>query len=500
MEKMYSWRVYSSLKRNLILFTFTLLCSSVFSLTYNVTVPAATKTCYFAGEINGWTHQVMQKTDATHYTITIANATTTQPYKYCSGPGWAYVENTPDGNNRVYSASDVVTSWAAIYDPAIVPTDVTYNVTVPAGTNTCYFAGGATNWAFTAMQKVDETHYKITINTASPNDYKYCSGPDWSYEELDAAGLAISNRSYNAADVVIKWRAVYNPNPTGVTYNVTVPAGTKACYIAGEMNNWTHQSMTKIDETHYNISFPSATTAQKYKYTSGPDWCFEELTSSNTKVGDRTYSTNDVVAKWTAAWDPNATVMAVSNSLTLASGKVDRYSFNKATISNRTVDVWLPNGYSADKKYAVLYMHDGQMLFDATQTWNGQEWKVDETLPQLMLNGEIKDVIVVGIWNSSNRYSEYYPEKSLDYLPANIKTLKTGEMNNDPKSDEYLSFIVNDLKPFIDKTYAVNTDKSNTYIAGSSMGGLISWYAMCEYPDVFGAAICMSTHWGVIGV
>ena len=115
------------------------------------------------------------------------------------------------------------------------------------------------------MQKVDETHYKITINTASPNDYKYCSGPDWSYEELDAAGLAISNRSYNAADVVIKWRAVYNPNPTGVTYNVTVPAGTKACYIAGEMNNWTHQSMTKIDETHYNISFPSATTAQKYK-------------------------------------------------------------------------------------------------------------------------------------------------------------------------------------------------------------------------------------------
>ena len=143
-------------------------------------------------------------------------------------------------------------------------------------------------------------------------------------------------------------------------------------------------------------------------------------------------------------------------------------------------------------------MHDGQMLFDATSTWNGQEWKVDETLSQLMTSGEMKDVIVVGIWNSSNRYAEYYPEKSMDYLPANIKTAKATEMNNDPKADEYLSFIANDVKPFIDKTYSVNTDVSNTFVAGSSMGGLISWYAMCEYPSVFGAAICMSTHWGVL--
>ncbi|MBV5342252.1 alpha/beta hydrolase, partial [bacterium] len=160
-----------------------------------------------------------------------------------------------------------------------------------------------------------------------------------------------------------------------------------------------------------------------------------------------------------------------------------------------TVDVWLPSGYSASKKYAVLYMHDGQMLFDAKSTWNGQEWKVDETLSQLMTSGEIKDVIVVGIWNSDNRYAEFYPEKSFDYLPAVVKTPKLTEMNNNPKADEYLSFIVNDVKPFIDKTYSVNTDVSNTYVAGSSMGGLISWYAMCEYPTVFGAAICMSTHW-----
>lgn len=498
MKKSHASGVRYFSKRLSALFLFAFFVFNVYSLTYNVTVPAGTKACYFAGEITNWTHQEMQKTDATHYTITFASATATQPYKYCSGPGWAYVENTADGNNRTYTAADVVSSWAAIYDPAVVPTDVTYNVTVPAGTYTCYFAGGATNWSHQAMQKVDDTHYKITINTATPNDYKYCSGPDWAYEEVDAAGQSITNRSYNAADVVVKWRAMYNPNPTGVTYNVTVPAGTKTCYIAGEMNNWTLQTMNKVDDTHFSLNIATATSTQKYKYSSGPDWSYEELNNDGSKIADRTYSNSDIVLRWTAVYDPNAAVTQIANSLKVSSGTVVRYSFNSTFIGARTVDVWLPNGYSASKKYAVLYMHDGQMLFDATSTWNGQEWKVDETLAQLMTSDDIKDVIVVGIWNSSNRYAEYYPEKSMDYLPANIKTAKSTEMNNDPKADEYLKFIVDEVKPFIDKTYSVNTDASNTCVAGSSMGGLISWYAMCEYPAVFGSAICMSTHWGVI--
>lgn len=370
-----------------------------------------------------------------------------------------------------------------------------YTVTVPSGTKACYIAGEMNNWTQQEMSKVDATHYTINLASAtSLHKYKYCSGPAWIYEELDAAGLTISNRSYTTADIVIKWAVVYTPT-AGVTYNVTVPAGTIACYIAGEMNAWVHQAMDKIDATHFKITITGATNTQKYKYCSGPDWSFEELTSGGVKVADRSYSATDVVAKWTAIWDPNATVAPISNSLIVSSGKIERYSFKRADINNRTVDVWLPAGYAATKKYAVLYMHDGQMLFDATQTWNKQEWKVDETLTQLMLNGEIKDVIVVGIWNSNNRYGEYYPEKTLDYLPATLKTQKLNDLGNDPKADEYLSFIVNDLKPFIDKTYSVNSDLSNTFIAGSSMGGLISWYALCEYPNVFGGAICMSTHW-----
>jgi len=468
-----------------------------FGLTYHVTVPAGTKACYIAGEMNGWSHQVMNKVDETHYTLDIPAATSTQQYKYCSGPSWAYVETL--ANNRSYTANDVVTSWAAIYDPFAIPVDVVYTVTVPAGTYTCYFAGGATNWVHKQMAKVDETHFSITINTTIPNGYKYCSGPDWIYEELDANSQTISDRNYSQSDVVAKWKEVYNPNPTGLVYNVTVPAGTKACYIAGEMNNWTHQAMTKVDETHYFISIDNATTAMKYKYCSGPDWNFQELNADNSAVANRSYSSSDAVAKWSTIWDPAVSVLSIPNTLKLSSGRVDRYSFNNSSIGVRTVDVWLPNGYTLSKKYAVLYMHDGQMLFDATSTWNNQEWKVDETLSQLMQNGSIPDVIVVGIWNSSNRYSEYYPEKSMDYLTANVKTAKLGEMNNDPKGDEYLSFLVNKVKPFIDLTYSVNTNTDHTFVAGSSMGGLISWYALCEYPNIFGGAVCMSTHWGVIG-
>ena len=281
----------------------------------------------------------------------------------------------------------------------------------------------------------------------------------------------------------------------GVTYNVTVPAGTKACYIAGEMNSWSQQVMTKVNETHYTLDIASATTAHKYKYCSGPSWSYEELNADGSGVANRSYTSADVVAKWASVWEPALTIAQITNNLSVSYGNVTRYSFNSTFIGNRTIDVWLPANYSTSKKYSVLYMHDGQMLFDATKTWNGQEWKVDETISQLLTSNQIKDIIVVGIWNSDNRYSEYYPKKSMDYLSDNVKNTVMSNVSNDPKADKYLSFIVTELKPYIDKTYSVNTDLANTYIAGSSMGGLISWYALCEYPDVFGSAICMSTHW-----
>ena len=90
-----------------------------------------------------------------------------------------------------------------------------------------------------------------------------------------------------------------------LTYNVTVPAGTHACYIAGEMNGWSQVEMTKVDDTHYTIDVADATEAMKYKYCSGPSWAYVEKTANGGEVADRTYATEDVVEAWAAVYDPN---------------------------------------------------------------------------------------------------------------------------------------------------------------------------------------------------
>lgn len=190
----------------------------------------------------------------------------------------------------------------------------------------------------------------------------------------------------------------------------------------------------------------------------------------------------------------------------LASGKLIRYQdFSSKKVPNRNVDVWLPDGYTAEKKYAVLYMQDGQMLFDSTLTWNKKEWQADEILSQLISSKAIRECMLVAIWNSGNgRHADYMPQKPFESLPKAIQDsmYKKGRQSgasvfNGQKvhSDLYLQFIVEELKPFIDKSYSTLPDRANTFIAGSSMGGLISIYAICEYPQVFGGAICMSTHW-----
>lgn len=183
-----------------------------------------------------------------------------------------------------------------------------------------------------------------------------------------------------------------------------------------------------------------------------------------------------------------------------ACGNVDEYpEFHSDYMSPRDVFVWLPDGYTEKVKYPVLYMHDGQMLFDSTSTWNSQEWQVDEVAGRLMAEDSVKPFIVVGIAHGENRYGEYFPEKALGYLDWNtaegaeaIQYMKS--LCRKYEADEYLRFITFELKPFIDSRYSTLPERRNTFIAGSSMGGLISLYALCEYSDVFGGAACMSTH------
>lgn len=185
-------------------------------------------------------------------------------------------------------------------------------------------------------------------------------------------------------------------------------------------------------------------------------------------------------------------------------GKLERMeNLPSKFVASRNVDVWLPPGYTADERYPVLYMHDGQMLFDSTTTWNKQEWGLDEVMAELLAKNLIQPFIVVGISNRTDkRRLEYAPQKAFQYLSdSDIDVLRAEPMvgkfftSDSLLADQYLRFIVEELKPLIDQKYATKSDRENTLIAGSSFGGLISMYAICEYPEVFGGAACLSIHW-----
>lgn len=180
------------------------------------------------------------------------------------------------------------------------------------------------------------------------------------------------------------------------------------------------------------------------------------------------------------------------------SGRVMRFEVESAHVTTRKVDIWLPPSYNEDQAgpHQVLYMHDGQMLFDSTETWNGQEWKVDEVLQELYDRNEVQPAIVVGVWNNADfRHAEYFPQAALLSIPEGGRHELEGRMPSELYADAYLTFLTQELKPFIDERFNVYTEREYTFIAGSSMGGLISMYALAEYPQVFGGAACLSTHW-----
>jgi enterochelin esterase-like enzyme len=166
-------------------------------------------------------------------------------------------------------------------------------------------------------------------------------------------------------------------------------------------------------------------------------------------------------------------------------------------VDAREVDIWTPGNYDPSKKYAVLYMQDGQMLFDSTKTWNHQVWGVGETMDSLLHQHKIMDAIVVGIWNNNQfRSAEYVPQDIFKFIPERRKEeLEKNYFKSKPRSDDYLRFLVYELKPYIDGAYSTYPDPEHTIIMGASKGGLISLYAMCEYPQLFGAAGCLSTDW-----
>ncbi len=172
-------------------------------------------------------------------------------------------------------------------------------------------------------------------------------------------------------------------------------------------------------------------------------------------------------------------------------------NFSSKYVDPRNIEIWLPPDWKRNhtQRYPTIYMHDGQYLFKPITAWDS--WGLQEIMNRLIGEGKIEGVIIVGIWNTPKRWQEYAPERAVRENISQERQAGLIRTGYYPISDDYLKFIVHELKPFVDASYPVLSDRKHTFIMGSSMGGIISGYAVCEYPHVFSGAACMSSHWPV---
>lgn len=207
------------------------------------------------------------------------------------------------------------------------------------------------------------------------------------------------------------------------------------------------------------------------------------------------------------------------SAVDVAHGRVIRWeAFPSQHVDARDIDIWVPDGvFSADERQdgfgggdsgpeggtdsvKVLFMHDGQMLFDSTSTWNGQEWGVDESVGGLIEEGRLGPVIVVAIPNNGGkRYAEYFPEGVLERMGPVERERVIGRMEGGRAlGDAYVRFLAEELLPEVERQFPVLPGAENRVVMGSSMGGLISLYAALERPEVFGRVGAVSTHWPMV--
>jgi predicted alpha/beta superfamily hydrolase len=266
-----------------------------------------------------------------------------------------------------------------------------------------------------------------------------------------------------------------------ITFIVILPdslATSDTLYITGnakQLGDWQPNAvpLIRVDKTTYQLKVELPLNAViEYKFTRG-SWHKEEVLPDGTIPGNKylNVTQDQIVTHQIQNWRDHfyKAVGGITGNFRY------HHRFHANQLKNeRTILVWLPPSYETEfnRKYPVLYMHDGQNLFDPSTSYIGVDWQMDETADSLIEQGEIEQIIIVGIYNTSDRMAEY-------------SDTETGRA--------YMDFIVSDLKPFIDSTYRTLPDRIHTAVMGSSMGGLISFYLIWRYPQIFSKAGCLST-------
>lgn len=284
------------------------------------------------------------------------------------------------------------------------------------------------------------------------------------------------------------------PDPGGLRVALTVPAATPDTahvYIAGSFNGWNPgmaaYRLERQDDGTQAIELPATVRGPiEFKFTLG-SWERVETTVDGSDVPNRRHTVADDGGAWSgtvAGWRGGGSVER--EHTTTASVSILSDAFEMPQLG-RTRRLWLylPPDYATntDRRYPVLYMHDGQNVFDEATSYVG-EWGVDESLDAMHAAGELSLIVVAVDHGGTRRFDEYSPWNNPQYGGG--------------EGDAYVDFLVETLKPYIDAHYRTLPDRLHTGIAGSSMGGLISFYAALKRPDVFSRAGVFSPAFWVV--
>lgn len=268
-------------------------------------------------------------------------------------------------------------------------------------------------------------------------------------------------------------------------YSPDIPDTTRV-FIAGslpELGSWNPSKVKMVNQGNHSWSLKipvSKFISVEYKFTLG-SWDREAANASGQPLENFVASiVNDTLINHDILfWKNGSTARKIVGKIT---GNVMYHrQLSGEGVIPRDIIVWLPPDYALNKKerYPVVYMHDGQNIFDPVTSSFGVDWQIDESSYSLINNKIVKPYIVVGIYNTPNRMKEYIPGED---------------------GQAYMKFVVNVVKPLIDATYRTLPDAKNTIVGGSSAGGLISFMLAWEYPTVFSKAICMSPAFKVMHI
>lgn len=289
-------------------------------------------------------------------------------------------------------------------------------------------------------------------------------------------GLLLSTAGPATAQAVLKIARV----PTS-----TPPADT--LFVAGSFNGWNPHNprfaLHRNGDGSYQISLPLSPETAEYKFTRG-SWQTVEIDAKNQPIANRRaeLSTAHEIMHQVLAWDDQSGPAAAPRKHTATPQvHVLAEAFAMPQLGRtRRVLVYLPAGYARNPghRYSVLYLHDGQNVFDAATSYGG-EWGIDETLDQLREAGQDATGSIVVAVDNGNEF------RSDEYIPWRSEGLK-GQPHQGGQGSAYVDFLAQTMKPYVDTHYRTRPEAAHTGIAGSSLGGLISVFAALKYPHVFG--------------